>query len=429
MALLDALPHLPSVAAAALAALRTAAHASSGCIVLLDDSTHQPALTPDRQQIRAFYSGFSTPIDDDFALMQVEHGIIGYALYQQNSVIVRDLRFDPRYPHQPGSPAQGSAVAVPLRANHSADSVPIGALLLFHPAVDGFSDHNVAFLERVAPSLANALRTAVQMSDVQMTLANANYKRIAAAATEQVQRDLRAMTFHDLRAPLTVIQTSVTAAERLMQSGKIESASEMMRTANQSARQMGRMVKGLLDVERLEEGRAVVNRQPIPLNKLLVEAGDLALPLVRTAEQTLVFDLPAELPPVLIDPDMIVRVIVNLTENATKYSPRGGAITIAARIHANSLGTPEAVVVSVIDQGPGVPPHLRSDVFDKYFRVKHDGVARGVGLGLAFCRLAVEAHGGSIWIDSAEGGGSVFAFTLPVVQQLAIVPAAAAARA
>lgn len=409
-ALLMAMPFLPNVAGTALEVIGSLIGVSRGCLMMLDKG--EQSESSDHPTFRVFYSGFDPIPADSFGERLLSQGLIGYALYERRPILIRDLRYDPRYPQIDGAidtistPTTGSAVAVPLRLH---DDV-IGALVFFRDEVDAIDDNAVRLLELLASNVAGALRGASQVDGIQMTLANANYKRIAAAATEQIQRDLRAMTFHDLRAPLTAIQHSLTAAERLMLMGKNETAAEMMRTAGQSARQMGRMVKSLLDLERLEEGRAVVHRQPQNLHKLLSDAADLSLPLIRAAEQTLVFDVEQTLPPVNVDPDMIARVIVNLTENATKYSPRGGTVTIAAR------GQTDFIVVSVIDTGSGVPPHLRDEVFDKYFRVKHDGVARGVGLGLAFCRLAVEAHGGRIWVDSSELGGSVFAFTLPVAQ-------------
>jgi len=260
---------------------------------------------------------------------------------------------------------------------------------------------------------------------LQNTIANANYRRMVAAATEQIQRDLLDMTVHDLRAPLSVIQNSLTAAERLIENGSRETISEILHSASHSARQLNRMVRSLLDLGRLENGRAVIHRQPVQLGQVLAETVDLVRPLIQAADQTLVLDFDSALPVIEGDADMIIRVIVNLTENATKYSPRGGKVTLAARAQ------PDFIVISVIDQGPGIPPHLRDEVFDKYFRIKRDdGAARGVGLGLAFCRLAVEAHGGRIWVDSAPGGGSIFAFTLPAARQeiASAHPAAAGAK-
>jgi K+-sensing histidine kinase KdpD len=403
-ALLMAMPFLSNVAGTALEITGSLISAPRGCLLMLNRSERSEGT--DRLDYRVFYVGFDPIPDDGFAARLFGQGMIGYALYERRPILVRDLRYDPRYP-QPDSdalPTSGSAVAVPLRLH---DDI-IGAMVFFRDQVDSIDSDAIRLLESLSGSIAGALRGASQVEGIQSNLASANYKRIAQSAADQIQRDLRAMTYHDLRAPLTAIQHSLIAAERLMVKGDQDKATDALYTAGQSARQMGRMVKSLLDLERLEDGRAVVSRQSHNLQRLLNDAAELAIPLIRAADQRLAFDMDDNLPLVSVDSDMIARVIVNLAENATKYSPRGGTVTLSARAQ------PDFVVVSVIDTGSGIPMHLRDEVFDKYFRVKQDGTARGVGLGLAFCRLAVEAHGGRIWVDGAEGGGSIFAFTLPV---------------
>ena len=119
------------------------------------------------------------------------------------------------------------------------------------------------------------------------------------------------------------------------------------------------------------------------------------------------FALTDELPALYIDQEMIERVIINLLDNAIKYSPPGGAITLST---ASSNGE---VYVRVKDSGPGIPPEAQQLIFDKFARVKQRNMPHGVGLGLAFCKLAVEAHGGRIWVRS-NGIGSTFTIALPV---------------
>jgi signal transduction histidine kinase len=408
-ALLMAMPYLPNVASAALETAGSFIGASRGCLLLLDRRSESKA--SDRAPYRVFFSGFDQHPGDAFVERLYSYGIIAYALHERRPILVRDLRYDPRYAHldsNPAVPKRGAAVAVPLRLH---DDV-LGALVFFRDEVDSISGDAVRLIEMLSPEIAGALRGALQVDGLQNTLASANYRRMAAAATEQIQRDLLDMTVHDLRAPLSVIQNSLAAAERLIESGRSSDVSDILRTAGHGVRQLNRMVRSLLDLGRLENGRAVIRRQPMQLDQVLAETVDLVRPIIEAAEQTLTLDVDSGLPVIEGDADMITRVIVNLAENAAKYSPRGGRVTLAARAQ------PDFVVISVIDQGPGIPPHLRDEVFDKYFRIKRDdSAARGVGLGLAFCRLAVEAHGGRIWVDGAPGGGSIFAFTLPAASQ------------
>ncbi|KAA3656937.1 MAG: hypothetical protein DWQ04_29640 [Chloroflexi bacterium] len=119
-------------------------------------------------------------------------------------------------------------------------------------------------------------------------------------------------------------------------------------------------------------------------------------------------------PYIFIEEDMIRRVLINLITNALKYSQSSKSITISA---AASHDNGESVLLSVSDQGQGIPQKYRQIVFEKFERIKRgDSDSKGLGLGLAFCRLAVEAHNGRIWVDDAPGGGARFNFTLPATR-------------
>jgi signal transduction histidine kinase len=115
------------------------------------------------------------------------------------------------------------------------------------------------------------------------------------------------------------------------------------------------------------------------------------------------------LPPVIVDAELIGRVLQNLIGNAIKFTPPGGSIRVSAQADAADT---RHLVVSVSDSGPGLPAEVQARLFQKF--VRGTGPGRGSGLGLAFCRLAVEAHGGRIWADSTPDQGSSFHFTLPV---------------
>ena len=228
---------------------------------------------------------------------------------------------------------------------------------------------------------------------------------------EQLRADLAAMVFHDLRGPLHTVSSSLSALGRLLASSGSPAVLDLIQVGLRSARQLTRMVNSLLDIQRIEEGQAVLDRQPTSVHGLLAAAAELVLPLATESKLRLSFELADDLPFLTVDGDMILRVIVNLLENAVKYTPAGGQITLGARLEADS------VRITVRDSGPGIPPHMQRQVFDKFSRVRYTDAPRGVGLGLAFCRLAVEAHGGRIWVESEPGQGSVFAFDLPLDAQ------------
>jgi signal transduction histidine kinase len=143
------------------------------------------------------------------------------------------------------------------------------------------------------------------------------------------------------------------------------------------------------------------------IGALIAEAVEEIYPTAEAKGQLLRMELPPRLPTLEIDVDMIRRVLINLLENAIKYTRGGDQITVKA---ASEDGE---VVVSVADSGPGIPAEDLDKIFDKFTRVTSDDRPKGLGLGLAFCRMAVEAHGGKIWVESEEGKGSTFFFTLP----------------
>jgi signal transduction histidine kinase len=167
------------------------------------------------------------------------------------------------------------------------------------------------------------------------------------------------------------------------------------------------LISSLLDIYRLESGQAIVRKADIDPSELVRDGVDVIRPLAEGKNQLLTMTLADELPLISVDYDMIRRVFINLLENAVKFTPNGGTIEAGC--------APEGLTVSfwVQDTGPGIPPESRDRIFEKYSRLQTDRFPKGIGLGLAFCRLAVQAHGGKIWVESTAGNGSRFIFTLP----------------
>ena len=228
---------------------------------------------------------------------------------------------------------------------------------------------------------------------------------------EQLRQDLTAMVYHDLRGPLHTIYGSLSALTRMLASNNQPAIHDLLQVGVRSTRQLSRMVESLLDIQRLEEGKAVLDPKPTSLHNLLANAAQLVQPLAAEFKQRLTFELADNLPFVSCDADMILRVVTNLMENAVKYTPESGTIKLSAKL------TGDGVQISVTDSGPGIPKNMQLQVFDKFSRVKYKDAPKGVGLGLAFCRLAVEAHGGKIWVESEPGKGSSFIFYLPTTKQ------------
>lgn len=227
-------------------------------------------------------------------------------------------------------------------------------------------------------------------------------------ALDELRADLTSMIFHDLRSPLgnvlsslEVLKTSVTDDDEAIQA--------VLAIALRSGRRLSRLIEQLLDLEQLEAGQAVLYKTKGSLSSLVVEAVEEVLPVAEGKGHVLSFDLgPESLPQIEMDGEMIRRVLINLLENAIKYSRTDGKISVSVDEVNDELR------VAVSDNGPGIPPEDQARIFEKFERVQSQGPPKGLGLGLAFCRLAVEAHDGRIWVESRPGQGSTFYFTLPV---------------
>jgi signal transduction histidine kinase len=190
--------------------------------------------------------------------------------------------------------------------------------------------------------------------------------------------------------------------------GDDEMITSLLTIALRAAGRLSRLVDSLLDLRRLEAGELGLQRLPVALEALLMEAVEQVQPMAASKNLHLRTVLALDLPPAAADADLLRRVVVNLLDNAIKYTPQGGSITVSTKRSGNTI------TVSVRDTGPGVPEGEQERIFNKFTRVQREAAPKGLGLGLAFCKLAIEAHGGRIWVDSERGGGATFFFTLPL---------------
>jgi PAS domain S-box-containing protein len=222
---------------------------------------------------------------------------------------------------------------------------------------------------------------------------------------DELRDDLTHALVHDLRNPLAGIKGSL---EVLADDAASALQHEMLQIARANAQRMLGLIDSILDVSRLESGQLPLERERVHVAALIAEALQLQRPLAVEKQLRLESDVPPDAPLLLVDARLVVRVLHNLVDNAIKFTPKGGAIHIRARLGSS----PEQLAVSVSDTGPGIASSLRPRVFQKF--VAGRGAGHGSGLGLAFCRLAVEAHGGRIWAEGDEASGTTITFTLPV---------------
>ena len=168
---------------------------------------------------------------------------------------------------------------------------------------------------------------------------------------------------------------------------------------------MATLANNILDMARLDAGAVTLKRDWVPLEEVV--GGVLTRLRARLEGRPVKIDLPKEAPLVKLDAVLIEQVLMNIIENALKYTPAGSGIEISAEF------APAAVTVSVADEGPGIPPGLEEKLFDKFYRASPERAQSGVGLGLTICRAIVEAHGGTIRAENRSPHGAAFRFTLP----------------
>lgn len=381
-------------------------------------------------ELRTTSSELDTRVEREFWQLMAETGFVREVINRWRPIVTPNISGDGAWPMLEKYPTlrwRGTGAALPLIQNDAL----FGVLALIHPQVDAFNERDKMMLLETAEMVGEALDNALTFDAVQRSYARVLRDQETDDDTSQLRHDLTAMIYHDLRAPLHNIHTSLGTLELMLHSSDPRMAEGLLRIAMQSSRRLIRMVKSLLDIDRLEAGRAVLHRRATTFTALTSDLIASVQPLADENDQTLTTALAPGLPDVEVDHDMILRVIINLVENAIKHTPAGGRITVSASPRGAE------VVVAVRDTGPGIPPAYRQDVFNKYFRIRNTdsttlaemkiGVPTsdtpdvstrgGVGLGLAFCQLAVEAHGGRIWVEDAPGGGAVFAFSLPLEQK------------
>jgi len=176
---------------------------------------------------------------------------------------------------------------------------------------------------------------------------------------------------------------------------------------HRAGERMNRLIGDLLDMKRMENGRLAVEPKPVRAGVLLTEAAEMLRPLAAAEGIELTLDIPDELPVVAADANRLQQVLSNLIGNAIKFTPKGG------RISLRGARTEKDVCIAISDTGPGIPAEQLPHIFGQFWQGKRAD-RRGIGLGLGIAKGIVEAHDGTIWVESMVGAGSTFYFTLPL---------------
>ena len=227
--------------------------------------------------------------------------------------------------------------------------------------------------------------------------------------TERLRNSLLSAVSHDLRTPLATITGSASAL--VEQEAQLDAAArrELAHAIQEEADRLNRLVHNLLEMTRLESGGVRVKKDWHSLEEVVGSA--LARVEKRLGERRVDIDLPPALPLVPLDPLLVEQVLINLLDNAIKYTPESSPIDISAAVEDRAVG------VVVADRGPGFAPGEEAQIFEKFYRGQDAGTRAGAGLGLAIARGIVEAHGGRITAEPRASGGAVFRFTLPLAAE------------
>lgn len=219
----------------------------------------------------------------------------------------------------------------------------------------------------------------------------------------RLREDMQNMLVHDLRNPLSAIEMAMSFLDQ--SETLADGEREVVQLAQRNSARAVMLVTGILDVARLESGRLPLEQRPAPLKPLVDQVVDSMRPLSTQRAVAIQSYVPVDLPPAWVDERLVLRVLQNLLDNALKFAPDQSEVRISAGVQGDFLR------VAIADQGPGIEPALQQQLFEKFVRGDHH--RKGSGLGLAFCRLAVEAHGGEIGIESTGAKGTTLVLTLP----------------
>ncbi|MGB9872003.1 MAG: ATP-binding protein [Anaerolineae bacterium] len=332
----------------------------------------------------------ATTHPDGHAIYQMAvpmESLAGWVFQHNEPVMVSDARADPRFYAQVDRETgweTRSLIAVPMAVRGKV----IGVLEAINRRDGGvFTPEDLKVMRILADQAAIAVENAVLFE----------------------QSDLVAEIVHEMRTPLGVIASYADLITR--ENISPQDRNEFARLIRQEALRLSRMAGEFLDLARLESGRVFLAREAVNLKETVESVLEALRPQAEEKGIHLEGMLPAVVPTVIGDAGRIRQVLLNLVANAVKYCRPGDRVTVSV-----DVGEGE-VRIGVVDTGPGIPRDLQGRLFEKFVRLPFgEGQAEGSGLGLAISRRIVEAHGGRIWVESEEGRGAAFFWTLPLRQ-------------
>ncbi len=297
---------------------------------------------------------------------------------------------------------------------------PVRALLIkreaFNLMLRAMPELNLRLMQSLSLRLrqAEAQRGADQRSE---RLVRRQVERLTQAKSAlETNRQMLNFIIHDLRNPLNVIMNVLEMLEMLMPDEAAQENQDLFSMGHQAVKQSLNLIESLLDLARYEAGQLVLQFSTFELAEMIQNVVAMQQCIAHKKQITLEALLAPELPAITADRARIERVLINLLDNALKHTPYAGTVQVRAQLDPTAEAKKPCVRICVTDTGPGVPAEARERIFELH--VQLDTSHGGLGLGLNYCRLTVQAHGGRIWVEDGVGGvGSCFVFTLPLKQE------------
>ena len=299
-----------------------------------------------------------------------------------------------------------SILCVPLKSENEV----VGIMSIGSRRPNAFSEEDMKTLDSIGNQIGIALRNARLYALVKNQVQELEEKNTKLKELEEMKNNLTQMIVHDLKNPLT----GITGYIELLMLDRIKYNEEQLMAINMisvSCNKLMRMILNLLDIGKMEENRLKLRKSEISMDVIIDKIIDEFKPLLNLDNKK-ILKLSEPVPPFYADKDLVTRIIANLLSNAIRYSPPDKSIKIVT--YTNEEDT--ELTFSIEDEGIGIDEEYHEKIFDKFFQAgaKKDSGSVSRGIGLAFCKMAVEAHGGKIWVKSKAGIGSKFYFTLPL---------------
>lgn len=348
-------------------------------------------------------------------LVEIFHGDVAIYLHEPNGAVVPRFGSGSEIAKHPVNPlvahwvtehAHAAGAGTDTLPNASALFVPLSASQRTLGALGVRCNELIIFRDpeqyRLLETCAGVIAQALERDQIALEAHEARMQTEA----ERLRNSLLSAVSHDLRTPLAAIAGASSTLVAEQETLPLETRRELAESIYAETDRLNRLVANLLDMTRLEGGAMAVNKEWQSLEEII---GVVLRRLSgRLAEHPVTTNVPADLPLVSCDDVLVQQVLMNLLENAAKYSSDGATIDISASVGGRN------VVVEVADHGRGLAPGDEQRIFDKFYRIAPGGTPGGVGLGLAICRGILDLHGGRIWAENRPTGGAIFRFSLPI---------------